>query len=340
MERNEGVVKEKTSSQIYFCDSVEDVSVLDRKSLPAEKWHAIRQLQKLDTRYNWMILFFFVQWGAFGLLLTVSPHFAVDVISYFMMGCSVVGLPVLMHESCHSILHKNLRLNRLLGFISGIPGLVSVSAYRSIHLIHHGHTRTPEDPDDIVHTSPRSFPAVLVYYLVLFIGIYIYIPTVAITGYKKANSEYKRKILVEYALMFAIYTIVLAVVPFEAVLKFWIIPLLIAGQLSNVRGLAEHGLMSTGNEFIDTRTVISNPFVSLMMCNLNYHLEHHLFPGIPWYNLPKIHELLKEEFRAAGSSVYRSYMAFMWDFVLTTWKKRIVPEVRLIPAHIRDEVCA
>jgi fatty acid desaturase len=51
------------------------------------------------------------------------------------------------------------------------------------------------------------------------------------------------------------------------------------------------------------------------MCNLNYHLEHHLFPAVPWYNLPHVHRLLQEDYRAAGSFIYRSYLRFCWDAV-------------------------
>ena len=28
---------------------------------------------------------------------------------------------------------------------------------------------------------------------------------------------------------------------------------------------------------------------------MEYHIEHHMFPTIPSYNLPKLHELIKHE---------------------------------------------
>ena len=27
---------------------------------------------------------------------------------------------------------------------------------------------------------------------------------------------------------------------------------------------------------------------------MNYHAEHHFFPAVPFYNLPKLHEILKD----------------------------------------------
>jgi fatty acid desaturase len=49
------------------------------------------------------------------------------------------------------------------------------------------------------------------------------------------------------------------------------------------------------------------------MCNLNYHLEHHLFPAVPWYNLPRLHALLAGQYRRAGAYVHRSYLGFLWE---------------------------
>lgn len=327
-------------SGIYFCDNPEGISILSRKSIPQEKWAEIRKLQQIDTRYNWKILFFLVQSLVGGLILQSVDNLFVHLVCYFLMACSVVGLPILMHESCHSLLYKKPSLNRWVGFFCGLSGLVSASAYRSIHTTHHANTRTESDPDDIEASAQKSVPMVFAYYFVLVAGIYLYIPTVAMKGFAKANYRMRVNIVTEYVLMIAVYALVFVVFPFDAILKLWLIPLLIAGQFSNVRGLAEHGLMTGGNEFTDSRTVMSNKFVSFMMSNLNYHLEHHLFPGIPNYNLPKVHELLKDHFRQAGASVYPSYTQFLLDFVHLTMKRGITSNMRLIPAQLREEVCA
>lgn len=323
----------------YFCSGMNDLEWLTHKSIAKEKRETLRLLQHLRPSFNWMIPFFLVQWIAAGYVMQSIEAFPVMVLCYFLMGCSVVGLPVLMHEACHSLLSKKTVLNHWLGFLCGLPGLVSVSAYRSIHLIHHSQTRTEKDPDDIEAGAGTSLPKVLVHYIVLFAGIYFYLPMVALTGYRKAKGEVRFNIVAEYTLIALILATVLLLFPLDTIIHLWVVPLLIAGQLSNVRGLAEHGLMSTGNPFIDTRTVLSNRFVSFMMCNLNYHLEHHLFPGIPWYNLPKVHHLLREEYEKAGASVYRSYTSFLIDFFKLSWSEPLKTNARLLPAHIRDEVC-
>lgn len=339
MEQPPITVSSVGSEGAYLCAGLRQFESITRQSISTEKREGLRRLQKLEPAHNAMVIFFLAQWIAAGAVMSAVNFLPVEIACSLLMGFSVVGLPVLMHEGCHSLLSKNPLLNRWLGFICGVPGLVSVSAYRSIHLIHHSDTRTDRDPDNIEQGTGLPLPKAFLHYVVLVAGIYFYIPMVAVTGYRKGKKEMKKAIVVEYALLIAIVTGAFLVFPLESMVRYWLIPLLIAGQLSNVRGLAEHGLMSTGNPFIDTRTVLSNRFVSFMMCNLNYHLEHHLFPGIPWYNLPKVHRLLREEFQKAGASVYRSYSSFLFDFFKVTWSEPLKTHARLLPAHIRDEVC-
>jgi fatty acid desaturase len=44
-----------------------------------------------------------------------------------------------------------------------------------------------------------------------------------------------------------------------------------------------------------TRTVIMNPFISFLYSNMEYHIEHHIFPKIPCHNLKKFHKVVKDQ---------------------------------------------
>jgi fatty acid desaturase len=305
--------------ELYFCDSPGELLLLNRRDISADKRKAIRELHELNYLYNLKIPFFFALWIASAILMYNTESLLVHLPLYFLMTCSMVGLSILMHESNHNLLFKNRKLNRWAGFICGLPSLVSVSAYRTLHLAHHAHTGTHKDPDSMQNSVPRKIPMVLFFYLFLFIGAYLYLIHLVLTSLKLAEPEMRRSILFEYSLILAVFILLFTLLPFQIMLHVWIIPLLIAAQLTNVRGLAEHGLTTSHNVFTETRTVKSNRFVSFMMNNLNYHLDHHLFPGVPWYNLPKLHSILSDEYMAAGSSVYQSYTAFMIDFMKATW---------------------
>jgi len=44
---------------------------------------------------------------------------------------------------------------------------------------------------------------------------------------------------------------------------------------------------------MSTRTVYINPVFRFLYLNMNYHVEHHMFPAVPYYNLPALHEEIK-----------------------------------------------
>ena len=321
---------------IYFVDGAVEMPDLDRRSFSKGQMEIIKSLQQLDTRKNWKILLLFGLW-AIGIWLSLaSSLLLVTWTGIALSGCSITGLTVLMHEGCHSLLSKNKSLNRWLGVLCGIPGLVSMSAYRSIHLVHHSLARSEVDPDDIERSAPKSIPLVLVYYIVLLAGIYIYLVTVAVVGYRHANATCRKRILFEFVLIVATVALAFWFLPVAVVLKAWIFPILVAGQLANVRGLAEHGLTTSGNPFSETRTVVSNGFVRFFMSNLNYHLEHHLFPATPWYHLRKLHAIIEPERIASSASIYSGYLPFLRDFFKSTWAG-ILPEKSLVPPHVREQ---
>ena len=56
-------------------------------------------------------------------------------------------------------------------------------------------------------------------------------------------------------------------------------------------GLAENVL----DHRLNCRTVYMNPISRFIYWNMNYHLEHHLFPPVPYHALPKLHAAIKDD---------------------------------------------
>ena len=56
-------------------------------------------------------------------------------------------------------------------------------------------------------------------------------------------------------------------------------------------GLAENVL----DHRLNTRTVYMNPINRYLYWNMGYHIEHHMFPMVPYHNLAKLHELVKSD---------------------------------------------
>jgi fatty acid desaturase len=85
----------------------------------------------------------------------------------------------------------------------------------------------------------------------------------------------------------------------------------------NIRGMSQHTLLEEPIHSIrGTRTILTRPLIAYFMCNENYHLEHHLYPRVPWYNLPRLHDALEPRLVEAGAPFISSYTAFLKEFAV------------------------
>jgi fatty acid desaturase len=50
-----------------------------------------------------------------------------------------------------------------------------------------------------------------------------------------------------------------------------------------------------------------NPISRFIYWNMNYHVEHHMFPMVPYHALPRLHELIKHDLPAPTPSILAGY---------------------------------
>jgi Na+-transporting NADH:ubiquinone oxidoreductase subunit F len=58
---------------------------------------------------------------------------------------------------------------------------------------------------------------------------------------------------------------------------------------------------------LNTRTVYINPVFRFLYLNMNYHVEHHMFPTVPYYNLPALHKEIKAYLPPPRTSMFAAY---------------------------------
>jgi fatty acid desaturase len=68
-------------------------------------------------------------------------------------------------------------------------------------------------------------------------------------------------------------------------------------------GLAENVL----DHRLNSRTVMINPISRFIYWNMNYHVEHHMFPMVPYHALPRLHEAIKNDLPPAHPSILSAY---------------------------------
>jgi Na+-transporting NADH:ubiquinone oxidoreductase subunit F len=83
-----------------------------------------------------------------------------------------------------------------------------------------------------------------------------------------------------------------------------ILPLLLIGLpnlygawLQTIYGLQQHAGLAEDvlDHRLNTRTVYLNPINRFLYWNMGYHIEHHMFPMVPYHALGKLHELMKSD---------------------------------------------
>ncbi len=328
----------KGKDEIYFCPDGNVAEVLTRKDFSGDQKNRLKELHTLDRKWNWVVALHYGIWLAAAWFSINVESIPLSILGYLIGGLSLSTLSVLAHEASHNLFTRNQKIDRWIGFIVGTPILFSAAGYRVMHPLHHKYVREAGDPDNLENITKSSFWLRWLYIFVFFFAVYLYLVMVPVNAIIRAPRREKILVLIEWLAMMAIIAIGWIFLPSHWMVEGWLFPLIVAGQVANIRGIAEHGMTTSGNELTDTRTVTTHPVLSFLMCNINYHLEHHLYPGIPWYNLPKAHRILKAQYETAGSSVYKSYVKFLYD-VGKAVLKGVVAERRLIPFHIREHVC-
>jgi fatty acid desaturase len=96
-----------------------------------------------------------------------------------------------------------------------------------------------------------------------------------------------------------------------------ILPMLLVGALPTMygawvhvmTGLTQHGGLAENvlDHRLNSRTVYMNPVLRFIYWNMNYHIEHHMFPMVPYHALPALHEELKPYMPPPATSVFDAY---------------------------------
>ena len=93
--------------------------------------------------------------------------------------------------------------------------------------------------------------------------------------------------------------------------------MVICGHLQHA-GLAENVL----DHRLNSRTVYMNPISRYIYWNMNYHVEHHMFPMIPYHALPRLHALIKDDLPPPNTSILDGYR----EVLMSLRRQKVNPE--------------
>jgi len=245
-------------------------------------------------------------------LLVLSMCFVVCVVAIVLdipfllfwlivQGLLLISLFHLMHECIHDTVFRQRWLNRLLAHVCGFILFLPAIWFRHFHHAHHRYTQQINKDPELSNDKPSS----LFQWLVHVSGIVVWRDAFALllkALYRPVRKPYlKEKYQVsarwEMIIMLGAYVVLFMisiVLDTAALLYLWIIPLLLGQPFLRLYLLAEHtGCEAGSNMLANTRTVLTSPIVRWFTWNMPYHTEHHVYPSVPFHQLPRLHRLMQ-----------------------------------------------
>ena len=241
--------------------------------------------------------------AATGWLLALSWGSWWTAPAVFVHGVIVVHLFAPFHEAVHGHAFRTPWLNRVVGWLTGAAIMIPPTFFRAEHFAHHTHTNHPErDPQRIPMAESLGgyvlYASALPYFHNLLTSLARYAAgrfTVAEAGFLDASR--RARVQREAIALWTVYGACAAwSLAFEswAAAAFWWLPRVAGEPVMRFIRMSEHvGCPLTADVFRNTRTVLTFAPLRWLAWNMAYHAEHHVFPGVPFHRLGRLHRSLK-----------------------------------------------
>jgi fatty acid desaturase len=91
------------------------------------------------------------------------------------------------------------------------------------------------------------------------------------------------------------------------------IPSIGGAWLYNFFGIVQHACLPENvlDHRLNSRTVLMNPVSRFLYWNMNYHVEHHMYPSTPYHALPLLHEAIRADCPPPYPSIWSAYREFL-----------------------------
>ena len=237
------------------------------------------------------------------------------------------------HECAHGTVFKTRWLNRFFYQLASFMALKNPYLWRWSHTRHHTDTIVVGRDPEIAFPRPPSI-----------FGIVLNLPYL-----KGGWPEVKKLVQLTFGILTADQkdfliesdrskafwasrahvAVLLMVTGLSIGMESWL-PVMLVGLPTFYGGWLHHLLATTQHaglaedvpdHRLNSRTVHMNPFFRFVYSNMNYHVEHHMFPMVPFYFLPALHE----ENKADCPPAYPSTLAAFRELLPAMWKRQTDP---------------
>lgn len=258
-------------------------------------------MQPNESRFNFNLLIHSLLWIAASAGVVYSEHWLAISIFVLVLSNQLHAFTILQHECGHRNAYHNDKVNRFVGCIMAWFIYMPYTTFKECHRRHHRNLGDPiHDPDEWNYTGGRT--------RWLPLRVATFVPRFIVISLTRYGSDVRKKVAVELAFntisLVALAWACYAYGYFNEFLLIYVIPLMILALIINPlsRGYEHFPLARISEDDKESRldiakTTISvtHPVVSWIWANINYHVEHHVYPGVPFYNLPAVAKLMESK---------------------------------------------
>jgi fatty acid desaturase len=304
----------------HYWKSVDAFKVRLRQAIPTD------ELRALHRRQAWKHLLYAAR--QFGIVAVCSvllwrlenPLLWIPLA--VLQGFTFFNMTVLLHEAVHNAIFQKRRdgWTRGLGLAYAITSGISASQFTRWHLDHHDNLGSSEDDPKRHWLSPKRNARwyKLLYCTFVLIPLYFLAAANETATYPAAlRRRIKREriatMVIQLSVMGALFyfggwgwnspAVRIQIVPY-----FFVFP--VAFTLNR---LGQHYNIDPSHPLKWSTLMKASRLWDFLFVYSNYHLEHHYFPGVPFYNLRKLHLRLLPLYRELGLKP-RTYREIVWGW--------------------------
>ncbi len=227
------------------------------------------------------------------------------------------------HECSHGTAFRTPWMNNTVYQIASFMIMRNSATWRWSHARHHSETYIVGRDPEIAVMRPPEMAKVILNFLGV-IDVIRFVPTLIRNAFTGPTAEEKTFVPEsEWGKVQQVAQVHLAIYAATIALALWlqsVLPLMVIGlpRLYGawhhvMTGLLQHGGLADNviDHRLNSRTVLMNPVSRFIYWNMNYHVEHHMFPMVPYHALPKLHEVIKGDLPAPNRSIAAGFRE-MW----------------------------
>jgi len=253
-------------------------------------------------------------------------HWAVFVLAFYVHGTlsGFMGLGGPAHELCHRTVFKTRALNEFFLAIYSFYTWTNYPHFRASHGRHHQVTVYSGHDEEVVLPMTMRLRDWLFSFTINPVGVSFFVFPAFRYSLGMFNTAWDRKRLPAShgtarrrvkawarVLVLGHLALICAFVYFEQ----WALLLIVhlapfsAGWLVNLCGFPQHaGLAPDVSDFrLSCRTFKLNWFCRFLYWNMNYHVEHHMYANVPFYNMEKLHDAIKHDLPPANPGLKHTW---------------------------------